>query len=172
MDFLTTLQCTEWCRAHGVTPAQSMSTIGKGPGRIPQLLFSSPVQSSKQVAFVSGFLDLGDPIAPSLLWITDWPLYKPVEMELLTIWRSAFGEKRPLIDAPGQLFVEGETQLAGSLFLLVMAFGWDGYLIVPRADFGVFLSHDQVMVHFGSPSRLMDRSIDLCNQLNLKQLNG
>ncbi len=59
-----------------------------------------------------------------MVWIKDWPFYKPEEMAIVQAMRRGWGEQKNLIDSPGHVFRRKGPEASG-LFMLTMLFGWD-----------------------------------------------
>lgn len=99
---------------------------------------------------------------------TDWSLYRPDEMALVTSLRRGHGEHRRLIDAPVHLF--GPTEEAETIghCYMAMTFDWSTY---------VYLASDAATVHFwegdlvdvwSSNERLTQTVLEVVRSYNLR----
>jgi hypothetical protein len=64
-------------------------------------------------------------------------------MPLFTRFREAFGERRPLIEAPGHLLTPEEADDAISIISLSLSFIWDCHVLSASGRDAVFTSHDE-----------------------------
>ena len=64
-------------------------------------------------------------------------------MPLFTRFREAFGEHRPLIEAPGHLVTPSETDDAVSIISTALLFMWDCYGISSSGRNAFYFSHDE-----------------------------
>ena len=63
-------------------------------------------------------------------------------MPLFTRFREAFGEKRPLIEAPGHLLTPEEADDAISIISVSLLFMWNCH-VLSESGHAVFTSHDE-----------------------------
>jgi hypothetical protein len=63
-------------------------------------------------------------------------------MPLFARFREAFGERRPLIEAPGHLITPEEADDAVSIITLSLLFMWDCHVLSSSGRDAVFTSHD------------------------------
>ena len=64
-------------------------------------------------------------------------------MPLFTRFREAFGEKRPLIDAPGHVLTSEEGDDALSIMSVSLLFMWDCHVLSNSGRDAVYTSHDE-----------------------------
>ncbi|RPJ85913.1 MAG: hypothetical protein EHM18_08910 [Acidobacteria bacterium] len=149
MQCLTTTECTDWLDAHGMG--------GFSPKTGPEdpidgeLLFAAPKEARTQANLARALVNWLGELDVLLLWITDWPFYKPDEMAIALGLRKAHGEDRLVIEAPGQVFsLHEQDELIGWVHLL-MSYGWDGHLY-PFPFCGALFqtSHEDILWAFTS----------------------
>jgi hypothetical protein len=93
---------------------------------------------------------------PTLLWITErgnwhenWHLYYKL--------RQSYNDNRLLLEAPGHLLLDYETEDLASLLQLAMLNGWGGYILTEADYVNAFFSHDEYIDFFAShESKLAD----------------
>lgn len=79
-----------------------------------------------------------------LVWFTDWSVWPSGEVPyLFHRLRLSYGEHRPLIDAPAQLFAADETEDALSFVAVGVLFLWDCFVVSASQGSLVFYSHDE-----------------------------
>ncbi|HJZ78312.1 MAG TPA: hypothetical protein VKE51_41575 [Vicinamibacterales bacterium] len=117
--------------------------------------FTIPADAGARVALCRALWDHADPEARGerLLFIETWGVWPSGEHPpLFARLRSAFGEQRPLITAPGHLF-DGREGGEGLSFLIVCAyFLWDCWVLDSRGSVAM-LSHDEYGVAFTPKDR-------------------
>ena len=64
-------------------------------------------------------------------------------MPLFTRFREAFGERRPLIEAPGHLLTPEEADDAISIISVSLLFIWDCHVLSGSGRDAVYVSHDE-----------------------------
>jgi hypothetical protein len=64
-------------------------------------------------------------------------------MPFFTRFRQAFGEDRPLIEAPGHLVTPEEVEDALSILVVSVQFCWDCHVLSAAGRDAVFVSHDE-----------------------------
>jgi hypothetical protein len=128
MRCLTESECVTWIKGNGVeaiTQDQEIRMVGNF-----EILFSPPQGSRHKGSLSRDLIRWLGFFEDALLWVKDWPLYKPDEMALVQALRRSHRENRPLIEAIGHWFPSGEREeLTGWIFLM-MSFCWDSYLFV------------------------------------------
>ena len=86
---------------------------------------------------------------PCLVWMTDWGIWSEVServaKSLAESFRSARGERNPLIDTPAHLFGETEAADAQTLLTIAIVFGWDCYVIPEHGKYYALTSHDEYL---------------------------
>ncbi len=110
--------------------------------------FAIPSKASVQIALSEALIDAIPEVAKSILWMTDWPLYREHEMGLLMRIRASYGESRLLIHAPGHVLEEADRRILAGLIFLTQAFAWDSYYVTPDARSILFTSHHELMEVF------------------------
>jgi hypothetical protein len=64
-------------------------------------------------------------------------------MPLFSRFRQAFGEYRPLIEAPGHLVTPDEIEDGFSILTVSVLFAWDCHVLTASGRDVVFVSHDE-----------------------------
>jgi hypothetical protein len=144
MRSITPEECDRWTRDRGVKLAQSYSHF-LGEPAAESLRFAIPKKASVQIALSEALLEAIPGIAQSLLWMTDWPLYREHEMALLMRIRAGYGETRSLIEAPGHILEEADRSILAGLIFLMQAFAWDSSYVTSDARTILFTSHHELM---------------------------
>lgn len=125
MKTLTDDGCSEWLASRKLLADPHYTSDARPPFYeqfpLPQHALSSSAIFRSIVACV-------EPFETALLHITDWALYAPDEMAVVSHVRQAFGEHRPLIETSGHVFAAVERDLLIGLLALVTAYGWTAYL--------------------------------------------
>jgi hypothetical protein len=102
------------------------------------------MDSGRKVAFARFLFSLLDTAPELLVWVGDWAVWPSCQhMPLFTRFRQAFGEVRPLIEAPGHLLNPSELDDAVSIFIVSFAFLWNCHLLTSSGRDAVFISHDE-----------------------------
>ena len=68
---------------------------------------------------------------------------KPTCGRLFARFREAFGERRPLIEAPGHLLAPNEADDAISIIAVSLLFFWDCHMLSVSGRSAAFISHDE-----------------------------
>jgi hypothetical protein len=86
------------------------------------------------------------PLAPELLlWIGDWAVWPfSQHMPLFERLRQAFGEERPLNEAPGHLLTPDEAEDSVSIIAVALLFIWDCHILTSSGQDAAFVSHDEI----------------------------
>ena len=172
MKTLTWEQACEWANSVGLSATVERSVQeyptkdGKGervrkinksiyfPNEDPGLRLTLPLpQLPYQVAYLANALlpySESAEFQPCLLWMTDWGIWSEVServaQSLAECFRSARGERNPLIDTPAHLFGETEAADAQTLLTIAIVFGWDCYVIPEHGKYYALTSHDEYLV--------------------------
>ena len=136
MRCLTYAECAAWCVAHDY-PIIEVDHYGRPAPAVLNSYLHFPlvypedsgrkVQLSRNV--VSRLLTSGE----LLLWIGDWAVWPTSQhMPLFTRFRQAFGETRPLIEAPGHVVGVEQLEDAVSVLTVAMLFFWDCHVFTSR----------------------------------------
>lgn len=80
----------------------------------------------------------------AIVWVRDWPLYRPDEMAVLCRFRGPIGEHRPLIDSPAHDFNRNEVDDCVGLFNLCAHYYFDAFMYVPASGLLAYNSHDGI----------------------------
>jgi len=164
MKALTYSECAEWCKQRGFPTRQREGYIvGPHPDLVSQPFhfvdFKLPVDSGKKVFFSKLIYSFIDPAPELLLWIGDWAVWPSSQhMPLFSRFRQAFGEMRPLIEAPGHLLVPDEADDAVSIIATSLLFIWDCHILTASGRDAAFISHVEYG-WFASRDRSMAESI-------------
>ncbi len=149
MRFLTYSQCAEWCSERQF-PTRQIEGYIVGPDPQIQspdfhvLKFNPPVDSGRKVWLARFLYSLLQPSPELLIWVGDWDVWPSSQhMPLFTRFREAFGEKRPVIDAPGHLLTAEEEDDAVSIMSVSLLFFWNWHVLSGSGRDAVFTSHDE-----------------------------
>jgi len=164
MRFLTPSECVKWCEMHDYPagPHEGYLTpiADETPAGFHFADFSIPTDSGRKVALARLLYSLIDPAPELLLWLGEWGVWKYCEhIPLLTRFREALGESRPLIDAPGQLVTMSEAEDGISILVVALEFCWDCHIISGAGNEAVFVSHDE-FGWYGSRDASRTESVD------------
>lgn len=132
MRFLTSAESTAWCAAHDHAADWRYE-------------FSIPADAGARVALCRALWNYETEADEKerLLLIEGWGVWPSGEhLPLFGALRSAFGETRPLVDAPGQVVAASESDAGLSFFVLCALFLWDCRLFSSSGSL-VRLSHDE-----------------------------
>ena len=124
MKMLTNQQCAEWLAQRGLVQAPYETSRHKMVGE----QYSLPKAFCHVSSFVCSLIADVHPFDKALLHFTDWALYQPYEMAVITTLRSAHGQPGRLIDSPGHLFAANERDLLAGMMSLGICYGWSAYL--------------------------------------------
>ena len=75
--------------------------------------------------------------------------------------RETYGERRPLWDAQGHLFLKHENADLKTFTQLALIFGWDFYLITSPDYHAAFVSHDEFL-QFCTNDRVAAEEVQHC----------
>jgi len=86
------------------------------------------------------------PFDECLLWVTLSGVWRSSEnWHLFYRLRESYGERRPLHEAPGHLFLQHEAADLATFIGVALLSGWDFYLL-PDMDYAsVFVTHDEFL---------------------------
>jgi hypothetical protein len=122
---LTNDACSDWLASHDIAEAPYGLERTSIPYREQFPLPDAPQRISSIARCV---VEVSEPFGEALLHFTDWPLYRPDEMALVTAIRAAYDEQRYLIKSPGHLFAPSERDLLIGLFALAVCYQWTAYV--------------------------------------------
>jgi hypothetical protein len=141
MQVLSPDHARDWCAIRGLTFAPSpRCTDARINNGIRFLTEGKQAVTKAVIRCIVGHYGFDE----AIVWITDWPLYRPDEMAVVMRLRASVGELRRLIDAPAHLFGSEETADCIGLFNLCIQYYWDALLFVPASGLFVFNSHDGI----------------------------
>jgi hypothetical protein len=148
MRFLNPAECVSWCEKHGYPAGhragRTVPIADKKPTGFDFAEFSIPADSGAKAAFAKFLISLIMPTPETLLWLDEWSVWPSSQhLPLFTRFRAAFGEHRPLIDAPGHLVSSSEIEDATSILVVALEFVWDCHLLSASGQEAVFVSHDE-----------------------------
>lgn len=149
MRFLTHQECAVWCSNRSYPTRQyPEENVGYRPdlrtADFHFVDFVSPQDSGRKVWLTRLLYSLIDPAPELLIWVGDstvWP--NSQHMPLFTRFRQAFGEYRPLIEAPGHVLDPLEVDDAVSIISLAFLFFWDCHVLSWSGRDAFFTSHDE-----------------------------
>lgn len=96
--------------------------------------------------WVSQFLTYRMPV---LLWITESGIWPSSEnWHLYYKLRQSYADHRLLDEAPGQLFLDYQTEDLATLLQIALLNGWGGYLLTHANYVNAFFSHDEYIDFF------------------------
>ena len=149
MRLLSYSQCAEWCSQRGF-PTRKIEGYIAGPDpdlQSPEfhfVKFTRPVDSGRKIWLARFLYSLLEPSSELLIWLGDWAVWPSSQhMPLFTRFREAFGEKRPLIEAPGHLLTPEEADDAISIISVSLLFMWNCHILSDTGRDAVFISHDE-----------------------------
>jgi len=142
---LTEEQSRQWCTGRGRTLDES----GHPFIDAAKYSISAPLSAMNwsRLTWLSNFIARSlEPYDECLMWVTQWGVWSSSEnLHLFYRLRETYGERRPLYDAPGHLFLNYEGSDLTSFIELGLLFGWDFYLL-PNLDYArAFVSHDEFL---------------------------
>lgn len=145
MRFLSQSEWQNWCTERKVplrAAGWTRPDIGEEHFHIVDLPY--PTDSGGKVSMAHFLLSLVPPEPETLLLIDDWAVWPSCQhMPLFTRFREAFGESRPLIEAPGHLFTHADSDDAVSIVATSLFFIWDCYGISASGRNAFYFSHDE-----------------------------
>jgi hypothetical protein len=101
-----------------------------------------------------------NPQAPDgILWLSNWDTYPPYHMEFLDKVRSAYGETRPIIEAPVHVFDlldSKEYSVMTQIIFLVMAYNWEGYLLTTTINDYIYMTDELVILSCTTDERFKE----------------
>ena len=146
MKMLSTQEAMAWCRTHGVTLAEYDLPDRSDADQ----KFAIPQDAGRRVYLVGRAMESFRDGSPFLVWFNDWGVWPSGQrMHVFERFRMSYGETRPLIDAPAQLFDAAEIEDGISFVTIAALFLWDCYVVNPGRTKLLFLSHDEYGVTKG-----------------------
>jgi hypothetical protein len=152
MEVLTVDACASWLLSRGGEVTSGGRPVL--PANATKTVFTVPQESRAQVVLARQLAQWVDSRG-GLLWLTDWPIFTPEEMDLFLEARRDRDGTRSLIDAPGHLLQgqqETSVKLAVLLFLL-MAFNWEGYYFQDDGGAVIWMADEMIDVRTRHPDK-------------------
>jgi hypothetical protein len=149
MRFLAHAESADWCSRHGYpTRRREGRRVGPDPdiraSEFHSVEFALPTDSGRKVWLARFLYERLAPSPELLIWPGDWAVWPSSQhMPLFSRFRQAFGEHRPLIEAPGHLVTSDEIEDGVSILTVSLLFFWDCHLLTSSARDVVFVSHDE-----------------------------
>lgn len=149
MRFLTYSESEEWCSRRGyLTRQREGYIIGPEPDikahEFQRVEFAIPRDAGRRVWLARFLYGLIDPSPELLIWLGDWAVWPSGQhMPLFSRFRQAFGEHRPLIEAPSQVVAPHEIEDGVSILTMSLLFLWDCHVLTASGRDVVFVSHDE-----------------------------
>lgn len=125
MKALIKTDCSQWLVNRGIVEDPYCNPI---PAQHFCDQFRFPHDALKVEYVVRKLVEAAQPFGSALLYITDWPLYEPDEMAIVSALRLAHGERRPFLEAPGHVFESSERDLLIGMFSLTVFYHWTAHL--------------------------------------------
>lgn len=140
MKVLTRDEAIAWCARNSVLLG------GRHRPELPDHAVDQRIEqdAGRRVAMVrQHFRDFGAP-SELLVWFTDWSVWPSGELpHMFYRLRLSYGENRPLIEAPAQVFGADEIEDALSFVALGVLFLWDCFVVGASQGPLAFYSHDE-----------------------------
>jgi hypothetical protein len=148
MRILTYTESADWCSQHGYRTRQFHINGGPEPDIQPnefqRVEFALPTDAGRRVWLARCLCGAVDKSPELLIWPGDWAVWPSAQhMPLFSRFRQAFGEIRPLIEAPGHLVAPDEIEDGISILTTSMLFLWDCHVLTSSGRDVVFVSHDE-----------------------------
>jgi len=140
MKVLSKQEGVTWCYNHGVVLNDRELPDLSGA----EFKFGIPNDAQKRIYLAKqAVCELSN--APSVLvWFNDWSVWPSGQrMHIFDRLRISYGDARPIVEAPAQLFEQMEIEDAISFVTIAVLFLWDCYVVCPNKDRFVFFSHDE-----------------------------
>ena len=148
MRFLTYPESADWCSQRGYPTRRRGGIVGPEPDILPhdfqRVEFALPQTAARRVWLARFLYGLVDPSPELLIWLGDWAVWPDRQhMPLFSRFRQAFGERRPLIEAPGHLVTPDEAEDGVSILTTSLLFLWDCHVLTASGRDVVHVSHDE-----------------------------
>jgi hypothetical protein len=148
MRFLTYAESADWCSRRGYPTRGRGGIVGPEPDiqrrEFHRVEFVFPQTAARRVWLARFLYGLVDPSPELLIWVGDWAVWPDRQhMPLFSRFRQAFGEHRPLIEAPGHLVAPNEMEDGVSILITSMLFVWDCHLLTSSGRDALFVCHDE-----------------------------
>jgi hypothetical protein len=146
MQILSNEECVAWCGQRNYptyeTAGCSVPRASERPEGFHLVPFRIPDDSGRKVWLARLLVSVLDPEPELLLWVSDWSVWPNCEhLPLFYRLRSALGEKRPLIEAPGHVLTPDDADDAVSLLSTCLFFIWGAHLIHASGRDAIHIDH-------------------------------
>jgi len=142
MKFLTKSECEQWCAERGLLTPAPLYKRPAPDGYVTQD-FSIPEDAGARVALCRSLWPGEWTQGQRLLWVKEWSIWPSGEhMPIYTKWRSALGDNRVMIEAPGHVVEPDEDDDGLSVLVMSALFLWDCWVYTENAAV-VMISHDE-----------------------------
>jgi hypothetical protein len=143
MQILNNEEAAKWCTEHGFELINR-----RGPhwtdSRISNCLKFLTAHNHSVAEALTRHVVSDSAFDCAIVWLRDWPLYRPDEMAVLNRFRQSTGDERPVIDAPAHVFSADEVNDCVGLFNLCTHYYFDAFLYVPTCELLAYTSHDGI----------------------------
>jgi hypothetical protein len=147
MRFLTPDEWQAWCITRSVPVEEgnwpSPEFYGQDDGyHVVELPY--PADSGAKVAMARRLMTLVQSKAETMILVDEWDVWPSSgHLPLMSRFREALGEYRPLIEAPGHLVPRSHVEDGISIVAMALLFVWDCYGISANGSHAFFISHDE-----------------------------
>jgi len=143
MKIFTNSEAATWCNDRGFQCHAADAPHWRDPRINNCLQFVTRDKNHVAEAFIRGLIGSAE-FDEAIVWLTDWPLYRPDEMAVIRRFRASIGEARDLIDAPAHVFDRQEADDCIGLFNLCIHYYFDAFMFVTNSNLIAYNSHDEV----------------------------
>jgi hypothetical protein len=139
LKILSMYECVSWCEANHIAVENNRPV----PNSKPNTTLRTSGMNLRQLALARDVAARMRAEEEVLFWLVDWPFCKDDQLELVMVIHRAYGDHRPLIQAPGHLFSEARRPMLSTLIHLVIAYGWDAYLLGSLSGLAARFTNDE-----------------------------
>lgn len=140
MQTLTKEEARDWCKGRSI----GLDSRGRPDGGSADAQFAIPEDAGKKILLVAGHLQEFRDEAEVLVWFTEWGVWPSSERpHIFSRFRASYGEVRPLIEVPAQVFGAEEHEDVVSFATLGVLFLWDLFVVAGQGRPLLHYSHDQ-----------------------------
>ncbi len=153
MRCLTYSECADWCRRRNYPVAEAYGRPAPAARRqFTEIRLAPFGDMGERVVRARHIMEWMGGGGEMLLWLDDWAVWPSMQhMPLFTRFREAFGEHRPLIEAPGQLITPAQLEDGISVLVTALWFLWDCSVFSDRRGPVFMCSHDEWNSFFVPP---------------------
>jgi hypothetical protein len=157
MRCLSDDESADWCRERGY-PVTANGAYGRPAplldDRFSVVPLALPGDVGRRVSLAREAIQWVGRNGALLLWIDQWDVWPSAQHDaLLTRFRQAFGETRPLSKAPGHFFEPSQFDDALSVLIVAMLFSWDCHVLSAVRGPVFFTCHDEWTAFFVPPEQ-------------------